>query len=73
MALETITDYSVNICAFHNYRGTINAAMDGYLDKYYYGQKPTGAMLPNFRNVYKQEMDFLRGYMVHFSASRGNQ
>ena len=29
-------------------------------------------MLPNFRNVYKQEMDFLRGYMVHFSAGRGN-
>jgi choline dehydrogenase-like flavoprotein len=58
--------------AFHNYRGTITASMDGYLDKYYYGRKPTGAMLPNFRNVYKQEMDFLRGYMVHFGASRGN-
>lgn len=27
-------------------------------------------MLPNFRNVYKQEMDFLRGYSVHFSAGR---
>ncbi|MBV9962597.1 MAG: GMC family oxidoreductase, partial [Parafilimonas sp.] len=59
------------IC-FHNYRGTINARIDGYLDKYYYGRKPTGAMLPNFRNVYKQEEDFQRGYMVHFSASRGN-
>ena len=58
--------------AFHNYRGTITATMDGYLDKYYYGQKPTGAMLPNFRNVYKQEMDFMRGYMTHFSANRGN-
>jgi choline dehydrogenase-like flavoprotein len=59
------------IC-FHNYRGTLNASIDGYLDKYYYGRKPTGAMLPNFRNVYKQEMDFMRGYMVHFSAGRGN-
>ncbi|HRI21754.1 MAG TPA: GMC family oxidoreductase [Panacibacter sp.] len=57
---------------FHNYRGTLNASIDGYLDKYYYGRKPTGAMLPNFRNVYKQEMDFMRGYMVHFSAGRGN-
>jgi len=57
--------------AFHNYRGTITASMEGYLDKYYYGQKPTGAMLPNFRNVRKQEMDFQRGYMVHFSANRG--
>jgi len=56
--------------AFHNYRGTVTATIDGYIDKYYYGQKPTGATLPNFRNVRKQEMDFLRGYMVHFSASR---
>jgi len=56
--------------AFHNYRGTVNATIDGYLDKYYYGQKPTGAMMPNFRNVRKQETDFLRGYMVHFAANR---
>ncbi len=56
--------------AFHNYRGTLTADVDGHLDQYYYGRKPTGAMMPNFRNVYKQEMDFLRGYMVHFSAGR---
>jgi choline dehydrogenase-like flavoprotein len=61
--------------AFHNYRGTVNGTIDGYLDKYYYGQKPTGATLPNFRNVRKQEMDFMRGYMVHFAANRwrGNE
>jgi choline dehydrogenase-like flavoprotein len=59
------------IC-FHNYRGTVNASIDGPLDKYYYGRRPTQAMMPNFRNVYKQETDFLRGYMVHFSAYRGN-
>ena len=58
------------IC-FHNYRGNLFADYEGHEDKYYYGRKPTGAMLPNFRNVRKQEMDFLRGYMVHFSASRG--
>ncbi len=27
-------------------------------------------MMPNFRNVYKQEMDFQRGYMVHFTCGR---
>ncbi len=58
--------------AFHEYRGNITATLDGYEDKYEYGRKPTAAMLPNFRNVYKQEMDFLRGYMVHYSASRPN-
>lgn len=57
--------------AFHNYRGSINASYDGPQDKYYYGRRPTQAMMPNFRNVYKQQMDFLRGYMVHFSAGRG--
>lgn len=57
--------------AFHNYRGTVSASYDGPKDKYYYGRRPTQVMMPNFRNVEKQEMDFLRGYMVHFSAGRG--
>ena len=56
--------------AFHNYRGTVNAAYDGPLDKYYYGRRPTQPMMPNFRNVHKQETDFLRGYMVFFGAGR---
>ena len=58
--------------AFHNYRGNINATIEGFEDKIDYGRKPTAAMMPNFRNVYKQETDFLRGYMVHYSASRGH-
>lgn len=57
--------------AFHNYRGSMNADVPGFEDKYYYGRKPVGAMLPNFRNVKKQETDFQRGYMVHFYGSRG--
>ena len=57
--------------AFHNYRGSITASYDGHLDQYYYGRRPTQVMMPNFRNVYKQETDFLRGYMVFFNASRG--
>jgi choline dehydrogenase-like flavoprotein len=56
--------------AFHNYRGTINAVYEGFEDTYYYGRRPTAALMPNFRNVYKQETDFLRGYMVHYSADR---
>jgi choline dehydrogenase-like flavoprotein len=56
--------------AFHNYRGTITAAYDGPMDKYYFGRRPTQVMMPNFRNVYKQETDFKRGYMVHFNVSR---
>jgi len=58
--------------AFHDYRGNIDATIEGFEDKYDYGRKPTAAMMPNFRNVYKQETDFLRGYMVHYSAGRSN-
>lgn len=62
--------------AFHNYRGSLNASYEGFEDGYYYGRRPTTAFMPNFRNVDKQETSgpasqFLRGYMVAFSASRG--
>lgn len=57
--------------AFHNYRGRLYATLEGHEDEYHYGRRPTMTLMPNFRNVYKQEMkDFQRGYMVHYSASR---
>ena len=56
--------------AFHNYRGNLSATIDGNLDSYYYGRRPTQPMMPNFRNVHKQETDFQRGYMVFFGAGR---
>jgi len=57
--------------AFHNYRGSVYAQYDGPPDQYYYGRRPTQLMMPNFRNVHRQDTDFLRGYMVHFGAGRG--
>jgi choline dehydrogenase-like flavoprotein len=57
--------------AFHNYRGNISASFEGFEDKYYFGRRPCAVMMPNFRNVKKQEMDFLRGYMTFYSAGRG--
>lgn len=57
--------------AFHNYRGNISASFDGFEDKIYFGRRPCAVMMPNFRNVKKQEMDFLRGYMTFYSAGRG--
>lgn len=56
--------------AFHNYRGSITATMDGFEDQYYFGRRPAAVMMPSYRNVHRQEMDFKRGYMVFFSASR---
>jgi len=56
--------------AFHNYRGTLTGSLEGYEDKYYFGRRPTQPMMPNFRNVRKQETGFLRGYMTFFGTSR---
>jgi choline dehydrogenase-like flavoprotein len=56
--------------AFHNYRGSITATIDGFEDDYYFGRRPTAVMMPSYRNVYKEDMDFKRGYMVFFTATR---
>ncbi|HVW16059.1 MAG TPA: GMC family oxidoreductase [Mucilaginibacter sp.] len=56
--------------AFQNYRGNIFADFDGPMDHYYYGRRPTQPMIPNFRNIKKQEMDFQRGYMTFYGADR---
>ncbi|MBT5902423.1 MAG: GMC family oxidoreductase [Opitutaceae bacterium] len=59
----------------HNYRVKGYASHDGFKDRYYSGRRPTGVLIPKFRNVGtdKQE-NFLRGYA--FSAggmrNRGN-
>lgn len=58
--------------AFHNYRASITAEYDGYLDTKTEGSRPTSGYIPRFRNVYKQETDFLRGYAAGMSAGRGN-
>ncbi|MFC3417813.1 GMC oxidoreductase [Algoriphagus hitonicola] len=56
--------------AFHNYRGTLGGVFEGFEDKQQFGRRPTAVMMPNFRNVKQQEMDFLRGYMTFYSAGR---
>jgi choline dehydrogenase-like flavoprotein len=56
--------------AFHNYRGHISAEYDGDLDVTTEGRRPTSAYIPRFRNLVKQETDFLRGYAVGFASGR---
>jgi choline dehydrogenase-like flavoprotein len=57
--------------AFHNYRARISAEYDGFADSTTAGGRPNGgAYLPRFRNIHKQETDFLRGYASGFSAGR---
>lgn len=56
--------------AFHNYRGKITAQHNGHQNFKTEGGRPTSAYLPRFRNVKKQETDFLRGYAAGFGAGR---
>lgn len=56
--------------AFHNYRGSVNGEYDGPQDKYYYGRNPSQPMIANYRNLGKQDTDFLGGYLTFCGAYR---
>jgi choline dehydrogenase-like flavoprotein len=57
--------------AWHNYRGKGSAEYDGYADKKTDGRNPSNSYVPRFRNVRKQETDFLRGYAIGIGGGRG--
>ncbi len=56
--------------AFHNYSARISAQCNDFKDQTTDGRRPTNAYLPRFRNLYKQDTDFLRGYAATFNAGR---
>jgi choline dehydrogenase-like flavoprotein len=56
--------------AFHNYRASAGGTIEGFEDQYYYGRRPSECILPNFRNLGKQEMDFVGGYTTFTGAWR---
>lgn len=55
---------------FHNYKAYVSAQYDGFQDVKNEGKRPTSSYIPRFRNVKKQETDFLRGYAVSFYTAR---
>jgi choline dehydrogenase-like flavoprotein len=47
----------------HNYRAKFEGTHDGFKDKYYFGRRPTGTLIPRFRNLgADKQAGFLRGY-----------
>ena len=57
--------------AFHNYSARIRAEFEGLQELTTVGRNPAGGgYMPRFRNLFKQETDFLRGYAAGFSAYR---
>lgn len=59
--------------AWHNYRSRISAEYDGFLDKTTDGKNPSNGYIPRFRNLHRQETDFLRGYAAGVGAGRGTR
>ncbi len=57
------------IC-FHNYRGQIYAKMDGFRDSYYYGRNPSEAIIANYRNLSRQDTDYVGGFTTFTGAYR---
>ena len=55
---------------FHNYRGWMNGHIDGFEDKYTFGRNPTDAIIANYRNLHKQDTDFVGGYTTFAGAYR---
>lgn len=56
--------------SFHNYRGSVSGKYHENLNSYYYGRRPTSILIPNFRNINGNDMNFKGGYLVNYTASR---
>lgn len=54
----------------HHFRCGAGGKVEGFDDKYYYGDRPTGFYIPRFRNVGNDKRDYLRGFGYQGSASR---
>src|SRR5215218_4697765 len=56
---------------FHNYRASLNGTIDGFEDKYYFGRNPTEPIIANYRNLHKQDTDYVGGFTTFMGAYRG--
>jgi choline dehydrogenase-like flavoprotein len=57
--------------AFQNYRASVHGTYDGFEDRYYFGRNPTNPIIANYRNLHKQDTDFLGGYLTFVYSNRG--
>jgi choline dehydrogenase-like flavoprotein len=59
--------------AFQNYRGSVHGRVEGFEDKYYYGRNPTNPIIANYRNLHKQDTDYIGGFLTFVYSNRGKQ
>ena len=56
--------------AFHNYRAGASGNIDGFEDRYHRGRNPTEPIIANYRNLGKQEMDYVGGFTTFMGGYR---
>ncbi len=56
--------------AFQNYRASVYGTYDGLKDAYYYGRNPTNPIIANYRNLHKQDTDYLGGFLTFVFSNR---
>lgn len=57
---------------FHNYRAFLSAEFDGFEDKYFLGKNPTETIIANYRNLKKQDTDYVGGFTTFSGAYRSS-
>ncbi len=65
-------DYGIlgHYVAHHNYRAYANGELPGYDDQYFTGRNPVEQILVNFRNLDRQDTDFVGGYTTFTGGYR---
>ena len=56
----------------HHFQVGANANVDGFEDVYYKGRRPTGFLIPRYRNVGQDRRNYLRGFHYQGGSSRRN-
>ena len=58
----------------HHFKVGASGIADGFEDRYYFGNRPTGFYIPRFRNISEatRKTDYVRGFGYQGSASRQN-
>ncbi len=57
---------------FHNYRAFVSADFDGFEDKYVFGKNPTEMIIANYRNLHKQDTDYVGGFTTFSGGYRSS-
>jgi len=55
---------------FHNYRAGLNATLDGFEEQYTFGRNPSEPIIANYRNLGRQEMDYVGGFTTFSGGYR---